>query len=89
MATPTDRPTRWPTPISAIEKLVDTDVAPAPRGKKVAASSAISLVLATTEKVAAETALATMAARPRLFSSSPSREPAPTFSTSAAATPSG
>ena len=72
-----------------MEKLVDTDVAPAPSLKKVAASSAISRVLATIEKMAADRALATMAASPRLFSSSPSRDPAPTFSTSAAATPSG
>ncbi len=72
-----------------MEKLVETDVAPAPNLKKVAASSAISFVLAVTEKAAAARALMRMAERPRLFSSSPSREPAPTFNTSAAATPSG
>src|SRR3546814_6608655 len=75
----TDRPTRWPTPISAMEKLVETLVAPAPNLKKVAASSATSFVLARMEKAAAATELATMAASPRLFSSSPSRDPAPTF----------
>ena len=89
MATPTDRPTRWPTPISAIEKLVDIDVAPVPKRKKVAASSAISRVLAMMVKEAAATALSRMADRPRLFSSAPARDPAPTLSTSAAATPSG
>ena len=40
IAAPTDRPTRCPTPISAIEKLVETPVAPAPTLKLRAASAA-------------------------------------------------
>ena len=46
IAMPTARPTRWPTPISAIDRLVVTVVAPAPNGKLRAASAATSLVWA-------------------------------------------
>ena len=38
MAMPTAMPTRWPTPISAIDRLVETVVAPAPKPKLRAAS---------------------------------------------------
>ena len=46
IAIPTAIPTRWPTPISAIDMLVDMVVAPAPRRNVVAASAATSLVWA-------------------------------------------
>jgi hypothetical protein len=43
---PTAMPTRCPTPINAIDRLVLTLVAPAPKGKARAASVAASLVWA-------------------------------------------
>ena len=46
MAMPTARPTRWPTPINASEKLVDTCVDPAPSRKDFAATPATTPIAA-------------------------------------------
>ena len=89
IAMPTDSPTRWPTPISAIEKLVDTPVALVPTLKFFAASAATSFIAASSANPAETSDPKMMTRRPLAFSTSPSLDPAPTFSTSAAATPSG
>ena len=90
MAMPTVMPTRWPTPMSAIDRLIDAPLAaPPPRRKAVASSPAASFIAASSAKPAEATEPATMAARPLAFSSAPPIVPEPTLSTSAAATPSG
>ncbi len=46
IAMPTVTPTRWPTPMSSIDRLADTVVAPEPTPKDLAASEASSFVCA-------------------------------------------
>jgi hypothetical protein len=89
IAAPTEMPTRCPAPISAKDRLPEMPVAPAPTLKKAAASSANSRVLDTKVKPAATSELNTISRSPFSASAPPSRLPAPTLSTSAAATPSG
>jgi len=89
MARPTVRPTRCPAPRRASELDAPMPVAPAPRRTKPATSAANSLAATAAAKRAEATDPATTAKRPALPSAAPSREPEPTFSTSAAATPSG
>ena len=89
IAMPTDRPTRCPTPISAKESPPEIPVAPAPVRNQIAASATASLVWVSTAKAAEAMALTTIRRSPVALSASPSRLPAPTFSTSAAARPSG
>jgi hypothetical protein len=64
-------------------------VAPAPVRKKIATSAAISLAAAAAANRAEVRLPHSTARRPALPSAAPSREAMPTFSTSAAATPSG
>ena len=90
MAMPTVMPTRWPTPISAIDRLVDAPLAAdPPRRNAVANSPAASFIAASSAKPAEAREPATIAASPLAFSSAPPTDPEPTLNTSAAATPSG
>ena len=74
--------------MSAIDSDADTALAPAPTRNIVDAVSASTRILASMKKPPETIAAHMMATSPRLFSSMPPT-PAPTRSTSAAATPSG
>ena len=89
MAAPTEMPTRWPTPISSIDQLVDQPVAVPPIAKFLPASSATSFILASSANSPEKIVPAISVRRPAAFSRSPAPEAEPTLSTSAAATPSG
>ncbi len=90
IAMPTDSPTRWPAPRSANERLPEMPVAPpAPLRNHSAASPATSFIWAASANAAEAKPLTRITASPAALSAAPSREPAPTLSTSAAARPSG
>ena len=89
MAMPTDRPIRWPAPSNANWKPgLKPLTAAVPTLKKTDASEAATLNAVSRAKPPETREPAMIAFSPRL-SAAPVRDASPTFSTSAAATPSG